>query len=432
MNYLVYILLFMSFLEAQQEILLDRVASVVENKIVLMSDVVLAANAVAAQQQINPNTNPVAYKKILESSRESMVEQLLIIEMAEQDSVEILDKDIDKALNQQIDNIIAQTGSKELAEAALGKKISDFKRSYRDDMKGKLLAEKYTSSLTTSINVSRGDVIDFFNTYKDSIPSFPTLYKTHHILVEIKPSEESIKNSFNKANDIRNKILNGEISFDDAAKIYSADPGSKDQGGNLGYVPRGTFVQEFDKVVFTVEKNIITEPVKTQYGHHIIEVLERTGEKVLARHILIKTETTDIDKKKTYDTINNIKNNITNFDDFYKAAADFSDDKTSNSSGGFLGMIDLEYYQVPELKKEISTIKTKTISNPIETDFGYHLIWVDEIQEGGPPTLETNWLELEEMALNKKKSDWYQAWINKIKSQFYIKRNPLTYPQING
>ena len=432
MNYLVYILLFMSFLEAQQEILLDRVASVVENKIVLMSDVVLAANAVAAQQRINPNTNPVAYKKILESSRESMVEQLLIIEMAEQDSVEILDKDIDKALNQQIDNIIAQTGSKELAEAALGKKISDFKRSYRDDMKGKLLAEKYTSSLTTSINVSRGDVIDFFNAYKDSIPSFPTLYKTHHILIEIKPSEESVKNSFDKANDIRNKILNKEISFDDAAKTYSADPGSKDQGGNLGYVPRGTFVQEFDKVVFTVEKNILTEPVKTQYGHHIIEVLERTGEKVLARHILIRTETTDLDRKKTYDAINNIKNDITNFEDFYKAAAVFSDDKTSNSSGGFLGMIDLEYYQVPELKKEISTIKTKTISNPIETDFGYHLIWVDEIQEGGPPTLETNWLELEEMALNKKKSDWYQAWINKIKSQFYIKRNPLTYPQING
>ena len=422
----------MSWLSAQQEILLDRVASVVENKIVLMSDVVLAANAVAAQQQINPNTNPVAYKKILESSRESMVEQLLIIEMAEQDSVEILDKDIDKALNQQIENIIAQTGSKELAEAALGKKISDFKRSYRDDMRGKLLAEKYTSSLTSSISVSRGDVIDFFNTYRDSIPSFPTLYKTHHILVEIKPSEESIKNSFNKAKDIRNKILNGKISFDDAAKEYSADPGSRDRGGNLGYVPRGTFVQEFDRVVFTIEKNILTEPVKTQYGHHLIEVLERTGEKVLARHILIRTETTDLDKKKTYDTINNIKNNINNFDDFYSSAANFSDDKTSNTNGGFLGMIDLEYYQVPELKKEISTTKIKTISNPIETDFGYHLIWVDEIKEGGIPSLETNWLELEEMALNKKKSDWYQKWINKIKLQFYIKRNPLTYPQISG
>ena len=235
-----------------------------------------------------------------------------------------------------------------------------------------------------------------------------------------------------EASNIRNEILNGKISFDDAAKTYSADPGSKDQGGNLGFVPRGTFVQEFDKVVFTVEKNILTKPVKTQYGHHLIEVLERTGEKVLARHILIRTETTDLDKKKTYDTINNIKNNIINFDDFYKAAANFSDDETSNTSGGFLGMIDLEYYQVPELKKEISIIETKTISNPIETDFGYHLIWVDEIQEGGPPSLETNWLELEKMALNKKKSDWYQDWIKKIKSQFYIKRNPLTYPQITG
>lgn len=431
MNYIIYIILFLSFIEAQQEILLDRVASVVENKIVLMSDVVLAANAVAAQQKINPNTNPSAYQKILESSRESMIEQLLIIEMAEQDSVEILDKDIDKALNQQIDNIIAQTGSKELAEEALGKKISDFKRSYRDDMKGKLLAEKYTSSLTTSINVSRGDVIDFFSVYKDSIPSFPTLYKTHHILLEVKPSKESEEKSFKKALDVKDKIING-LSFDDAAKLYSSDLGSKDQGGNLGYVPRGTFVKEFDKVVFTVDKNILTDPVKTQYGHHLIEVLERTGEKVLARHILIRTETTDTDKKITYDSINNIKNNINNFDDFYEAAASFSDDKTSNSNGGFLGMIDLEYYQVPELKKEISNIKLKTVSNPIKTDFGYHLIWVDEIKEGGIPSLEKNWLDLEEMALNKKKSDWYQNWIKKIKSQFYIKRNPLSYPQING
>ena len=277
MKKILYILLITSFIEAQQEILLDRVASVVENKIVLMSDVVLAANAVAAQQKINPNTDPLIYQEILESSRESMVEQLLIIEMAEQDSVEILEKDIDKALNQQIDNIIAQTGSKELAEAALGKKISDFKRSYRDDMKGKLLAEKYTSSLTTSISVSRGDVIDFFSVYKDSIPSFPTLYKTHHILIEIKPSEESEKKSFEKAMKVKNEILSG-LSFEEAAKKYSADPGSKDQGGNLGYVPRGTFVKEFDRVVFTVEKNILTEPIKTQYGYCLLYTSDAADE----------------------------------------------------------------------------------------------------------------------------------------------------------
>ena len=432
MNYFLYIILFLSFLKAQEEILLEGVVSVVEDKIVLMSDVVLAANAIAAQQQINPTTSPVEYKKILDSSRESMVEQLLIIEMAEKDSVEVSDKDVERALDQQIQNIINQSGSKELAEKALGKKISDFKREYRDDIKGKILAEKYTNEISQSINITRSEVEDFFNVYKDSIPLFPTLYKTYHILKEIKPSQESIEISFNKAKELRNKILNNEISFEDEAKNFSADPGSKNQGGNLGYVSRGVFVQEFDKVVFTIDKNFLTEPIKTQYGHHLIEVLERTGEKVLARHILIKTETTDLDKKKTYDAIFNLKNNINSFDDFYKSAIDFSEDKTSNGSGGFLGLIDLEYYQVPELKKEISTIKVKTISNPIKTDFGYHLIWVDEIKEGGPPSLKNNWLELEKMALSKKKSDWYQDWINEIKTQFYIKRNPLTYPQING
>lgn len=431
MKNFIYILMFTGFVFSQEEVLLDRVASVVENKIVLMSDVVLAANAVAAQQNLNPNTNPVVYKKLLEDSRESMVEQLLIIEMAEQDSVEILDKDIDKALNQQIENIISQTGGKEQAEKALGKKLSDFKRSYRDDMRGKLLAEKYTSSLTSSISVSRGDIIDFYMSYKDSIPSFPTLYKTHHILLEIKPSEESQNKAFEKTLNIKKEILNG-LDFGEAAKKYSTDPGSKNEGGNLGYVSRGVFVDEFEKVVFTVEKNKITDPIKTQYGYHLIEVLERSGEKVLARHILIRNETTEIDKKNTYEKANLIKNNISTFEDFFSAAQDFSDDKTSGPGGGLLGMIDLEYYQVPELKKIIKDINIKTVSNPILTSFGYHLIWVQEIKMGGPPTLENNWLDLKDMALNKKKADWYNSWISEVKNKFYIKRNPLTYPQIGG
>ena len=431
MKKIIYIILLINLVFSQEEILLDRVASVVENKIVLMSDVVLAANAVAAQQKINPNTSPTIYKKLLEDSRESMVEQLLIIEMAEQDSVEILDKDVDKALNQQIENIISQTGGKEQAEAVLGKKISEFKRSYRDDMRGKLLAEKYTSSLTSSISVSRGDVVDFYNTYKDSMPSFPTLYKTHHILLEIKPSEKSQKTAYEKTLTIKKEITQG-LSFEEAAKKYSSDPGSKDKGGNLGYVSRGVFVDEFEKVVFTVEKNKLTDPVKTQYGYHLIEVLERTGEKVLARHILIRNEITDFDKKETYEKANKIKNSIKSFDDFYKAAQEFSDDKTSNSNGGLLGMIDLEYYQVPEIKKVIKDINIKTISSPTLTNFGYHLIWVENIKEGGTPDLENNWLDLKEMALNKKKSDWYNSWIQDVKNKFYIKRNPLTYPQLGG
>jgi len=421
----------MSFLAAQQEVILDKVASIVENKIVLLSDVVLAANAVAAQERINPNTNPIEYKKILDSSRESMIEQLLIIEMAKQDSVEVLDKDVERALDQQIENIIAQTGSKELAEKALGKKISDFKRSYKDDMRGKLLAEKYTGELTSSIQITRKEVESFYKTYKDSLPILPTAYKARHILIEIKPSEKTLKNSLDKTKKIRQEIIDG-LSFSDAAKKYSQDPQSKKNGGDLGFVSRGVFVSEFEKAAFTLEKNILSDPIKTKYGYHLIEVLEKTGEKVNARHILIQNDLTDYDKKQSYDYALNIKNNIKNIDDFFNSTKKYSDDNTNKLNGGYLGMIDVENYQIPELSNALKELQFNKASTPILTDFGYHILWIDYKKEGGVANLKENWQDIENLALNKKKADWYNIWINNIKNKFFIKRNPLTYPQIGG
>ena len=429
-NKILTILLF-SLAFSQEEILLDKVSAVVEGKIVLLSDVVLAANALAAEQRINPTTNPTEYNNLLLKSSESMIEQLVIIKMAEVDSVEVLDKDIDRALERQIENIISQAGGKEEAELALGRKISDFKRSYRDDMRGKHLAEKYTGGLTSGISVTRGEVIDFYNTFKDSIGPFPTLYKTRHLLLEIKPSEESLKKAFNKTQNIRDEIVAG-LSFAEAAKKYSEDIQSGENGGNLGYVSRGTFVKEFDKMVFTLDLNVLSEPVKTQFGYHLIEVLQRSGEKVSARHILISATVSEEDKNLTYKKTASIVKEIKNKDDFILKVKEFSDDTTSGPKGGYMGMINIDQYQVKELVDVIKNIPPNTPSAPVLTQFGYHIVWVDEKIDGGPANLDKNWLDLEQMALNQKKSDWYLNWIEEIKSKFYIKRNPLTYPQIKN
>jgi peptidyl-prolyl cis-trans isomerase SurA len=431
MNYFIYILLFLSFLKAQQEVILDKVSSVVENKIVLLSDVVLAANAIAAQENINPNNNPYEYQTILESARESMIEQLLIIEMAKQDSVEVLKKDIDRALDEQIDNIILQTGGKDQAEVALGKKISDFKRSYRDDMEGKLLAEKYTAELTSSIQITRKEVENFYNTYKDSLPILPTTYKARHILIEINPSEKTLNETLNKTKKIKNEIING-LDFSKAAKTYSDDINSKVSGGNLGYVSRGVFVPEFEKAAFTLEKNILSDPIKTKFGFHLIEVLDKTGEKINVRHILIQNNISNYDKKQAYNKAINIKNNIKNIDDFFENSKNFSDDNTNKLNGGFLGIIDVNNYQIPEISNALKKMNSNEVSSPILTDFGYHILWIDYIKEGGTTNLKNNWQDIENLALSKKKADWYQDWINKIKSQFFVKRNPLTYPQVNN
>ena len=424
-----FIIFFCGILLSQQNILLDKVAAVVDDKIVLLSDVVLAANALAAQENVNPSISPKKYNDLLLKASESMIEQLVIIKIAEVDSVTVLEKDVEKALERQIDNIISQSGGKEAAEQVLGKKISDFKRSYKDDMEGKIIAEKYTNQLTMNIQITRPEVESFFVAYKDSIPSFPTEHKVRHILFEIKPSDKSIEETKNIALSIINEIKNG-MTFEDAAQKYSEDPGSKESGGYLGIVPRGTFVKEFEKAAFTLELNKISEPVQTSFGFHIIEVLERSGEKVGVRHILIKTKTTDEDKERTYQKSLEVYQKIKTKDNFITSALNYSNDESTKENGGYLGWIDANYYQVEELSAVIKNIEKNICSAPILTDFGYHLLWIDEIKKGGPPNLEKNWTELESMALNKKKSDWYSNWILEIKTKVYIKRNPLTYPQI--
>jgi len=427
-----YLLIFFcGFLFSQQNILLDKVSAVVDDKIVLLSDVVLAANALAAQENINPSISPKKYNDLLLKASESMIEQLVIIKMAEVDSVTVLEKDVEKALERQIDNIISQSGSKEAAEQVLGKKISDFKRSYRDDMEGKLIAEKYTNQLTMNIQITRPEVESFFTIYKDSIPSFPTEHKVRHILFEINPSDESIKKTKNTILSVIKEINNG-MTFEDAAKKYSEDPGSKEVGGYLGIVSRGTFVKEFEKAAFTLELNKISEPIQTSFGFHIIEVLDRSGEKIEVRHILIKTKTTDEDREKTYQKSLNTYQKIKTKEDFIISALNYSNDESTKENGGYLGWIDANYYQVEELASVIKNIENNICSAPILTDFGYHLLWVDEIKEGGNPNLQKNWIELESMALNKKKSDWYSNWIKEIKTKVYIKRNPLTYPQLSN
>ena len=247
----------------------------------------------------------------------------------------------------------------------------------------------------------------------------------------IKPSKKSLDEALLKTKKIRAEIVSG-LPFEEAAKKYSEDPGSKNMGGDLDYVSRGTFVQEFDKVAFTIDLNILSEPVKTQFGYHLIEVLQRSGEKVSARHILISVNISEEDKNITYKKMASLVKEIKNKDDFILKVKELSDDTTSGPKGGYMGMINLEEYQIKELITVIKNVSLNTPSAPVLTQFGYHIIWVDEKIDGGLPSLEKNWIDLEQMALNQKKTDWYLNWIEKIKNKFYIKRNPLTYPQINN
>ena len=145
-------------------------------------------------------------------------------------------------------------------------------------MQDRLVSEKYQQQLLNSISATRKDVIAFYNTFKDSMPIIPQRTKVKHLLITVEPSEESKRKSFDLLLTLRDRILGGE-EFSVLASNYSEDPGSKNNGGSLGWVTRGSLVKSFETAAFTAEIGTVVGPVETDFGFHLIETVDKEGEK---------------------------------------------------------------------------------------------------------------------------------------------------------
>ena len=413
------IILLFSLVFSSQNETIDGVAAVVEDHIILKSDLAQLVNMTLIQQKIDPRQNPELFVSLQEEVLQSMVDQKILLEMAEIDSVVVSEKEVDGAIDQQIQNLVSQAGGEKEAEKVLGQSIKSFRREFWYDMQERLISEKYQQQLITNITISKNQVLDFYKTYKDSLPSFPMTVKVRHIQIPIEPTEEKEKQTIIFLKSIKERILNGE-SFSDLAFNHSLDP-SKAAGGELGWVRRGELVKEFETTAFTLEQNMVSDPVKTIFGYHLIETLDKKGEKIKVRHILVKPEVDDKDTERAFLLAKAIKDSIDNITDFKKMVKTYSVDKTTKEIGGDLGWITPENYPIPEIGKAIKYIELNSCSPPINTSFGFHLLWMENIKKGGRPDPKNNWPQLEEMALNKKKMDWYRNWIEKARSKFFIK-----------
>tara|TARA_Y100001970_G_scaffold278918_1_gene385358 strand:- start:5295 stop:6563 length:1269 start_codon:yes stop_codon:yes gene_type:complete len=399
---------------------IDGVAAIIENHIVLKSDLAQMVNMAVVQNRIDPIKNGEAYIKIQNSVLQSMIDQKIMLEMAEKDSVLVGEKEVNQALEQQIQMFISQTGSEKKAEKALGQSLKDFRREFWYDMQERLISEKYQQQLIGSISITREDVLGFYKTYKDSLPSIPMRAKVRHLLVPIKPSDNEKEKTVFQLNDIKDKIIKGE-PFSEIAIKHSEDPGSKENGGSLGWVSRGSLVKEFETAAFTAKIGEIVGPIETEFGFHILEVLERKGEKTKVRHILKTPLVGEADNEKAYLFAMSLqKDSIKTLDDFKKAVSSYTADKTTKKIGGDLGWIEPQNYQVSEIGQAIKYININSCSPPINSSLGFHLLWLEGVKKGGRPNITDHWSEIESLALNKKKMDWYTNWIKEAREKFYI------------
>ena len=415
-----YSLIFFSLVSSQNNQSVDGVAAIVEEHLVLKSDLAQMVNMSIIQNKIDPAKDIEKIKALEITILESMIDQKIILKKAELDSVVIEESEVDLALDQQIQMLISQSGGEKKAEEALGQSIKSFRREFWYEMRDRLLSEKYQQQLINNIKVTRLDVLDFYKTYRDSLPTIPLKAKVRHCLIKVKPSEAAKKSSFLFLKDLKTRIEQGE-SFSNLAEKYSEDPGSKSKGGNLGWVKRGSLVKSFETVAFTSPLNFVTDPVESEFGFHLIETLKKKGDKVLVRHILNIPKKTEEDKFLFFNFATNLKNDsIKTFDDFIFYTKKYSDDESTKKMGGNLGWINPENYSIPEIGLAIKHVKKEECSPPINSSEGFHLIWVENFKKGGKPNLQDHWFDIENMSLNKKKMDWYQRWLKKSRENIFI------------
>ena len=401
----------------------DGIAAVVGDRVVLLSDVNQSLAMAVFQQKLDPRRDGLKIQKIKDNIVNTIVNRKVILAMAELDSIEVDDKEVDRTLQQQVDNIVQQAGGEEAAEAALGQPLRVFKREYWYDVQDMLITQKYQQTLISKINISRGEVEDFYYQYRDSIPTFPTTAKIRHLLINIEPSEDQILKTKNLLIDIKSKILSGEKTFEEMALKYSQDPSVKQGAGSLGFVKRGNLVTAFESVAFNLSAGEISDPVKTEFGYHIIETEEVRGDKINVRHILITPPVTEKDESRTYKQAAALKDSSKTLSLFIDLVKKHSSDEDTKKSGGNLGWINPETYPIPEFGLILNQINSGECAGPVRTDLGYHLVWLETLKPGGVADLKKHWTEIESMALNKKQTEWFDLWINKSKQNLFVSIN---------
>jgi peptidyl-prolyl cis-trans isomerase SurA len=401
-----------------QEII-DGIVAIVGDEIILRSELQQTAQGYALQAGLDPITQAKEFEKLQKEILANMINEKVLLAKAKEDTIIVEDQQVEIELDSKIKYFIEQLGSKEKVEAYFGIPVNKIKKNYRDEVRKSLIVQKVQSQKRMGMQISRNQIERFYNTMKDSLPKKPSMVKLRHILVEIRAGSKSKSVTMERILAIQSRLANGE-DFKELASLYSEDPGTAEKGGELGFVERGTFFKSFEEAAFKLEPGEISDIVETKVGLHLIQMIEKRGEKINVRHILIRLELTHNDEEDVIEELIRIRQRVLDGEDFDQLAKEFSADESSRAQGGDLGWLPLENLQIEAFKNVVDTIDVNQISMPFKTRFGYHIIKLEDKSLAGEYSLQDDWEQLKEWALNNKWHKIFNEWIENLKKNIYI------------
>jgi peptidyl-prolyl cis-trans isomerase SurA len=411
--------------EVENKNVLDRIIVKVDNYFILKSEVESQYQQSLTSGQANsPNRCQIL---------EGLVVNKLMLAKAEIDSVIVDDKRIEAELNSRMEQMEGQYGSAKNIVEAYGKSIATLKEDLRSSLKEQLTGRKMQDKITDDVKITPKEVAAFFNEIpRDSLPYLPAEVEISHIIRIAKPNKNQKEELFAKLLDFRRRVEKGE-SFEDLAKIHSEDLGSGKRGGDLGFAKRGAMVAPFEAAALRLKPNQMSEVVESEFGFHLIQLLEIRGQEYHARHILLRPDYQKLDltdPTKFLDSIRVlIQRDSTKFE---KAAKEFSEDKSTQDAGGVImegasGGNRLAYDGTmdPALFFALDSMQVGTISTPIpfRTDDGRSAVRILYFKAKHPPhfaNLKDDYQKLAQITLTRKKNNAIEKWFLKAKDDVFI------------
>jgi len=399
--------------------IIDKVVATVGGEILLLSEV-QEQTSYARQQQ---KDLPEDYDCIV---LQNLLVQKLLVNQAKIDSVDVKDEEVENQLDARIERLRAYFNQDDKAVAEYyGQSIVDIKNQMRGDMRSQLLAERMQAQITEKATITPSEVQAFFNNIPiDSLPYFNAEVEIREIVYKPRINAAQKDAARVRVDELRKRITEGGEAFAELAKKYSDDPGSGANGGDLGWQKRGTFVPEFEATVYKLETDQISPVIETEFGFHIIQLLERRGNLVHARHILIKPEITDNDLKNAETAMDSVRLLILDKKmTFSGAVKQFGDKNTPSfhndgrvanprSGNTFFEVSDLE----TSIFFAIDGLSPNEISNPISfrapdgTRF-FRLVQLISRSKPHKADLKQDYNKIQSAALEQKKAEFSERWV---------------------
>lgn len=411
---------------------LDEIIGVIgKNRIILKSE--LDMQVQSAKQQ-----DPTLGDEVACDVMEQMVLQKLLVEQADRDSMTVSPEEVDAQLENRVRYFIMQYGSKEKVEELSGKTIYQLKDENKELTEEMMLSERMQATILDNVKVTPVEVQKFYaNIPLDSLPYFPATVELGQIVLDPSVSPELDTYARKKIEEVRKKIVDEGADFEIMAGIESDDPASRDNGGLIQGVSRkgGNLVTEFVVAAFKLQNGEVSPVFRTQFGYHIIQMVNRKGDEADVRHILKRPERTSIDFNNSLLKLDSIrtelvKGNIT----FEQAVNKFSTDELANRTGGMItdqqGGTILEIENLdPTIALMIDTLKPGNYSAPMiftnmRGERSCRIVYMKSITEPHKANLKEDYSRIQFAALQKKKGERMQEWIREKAPSYYIKLDP--------